>query len=205
MSNTENKREFLDIQKSVRIEILRNKDVLTLKEADVILSSVGDDDLLSEIVKMREQLVLEEWLKILGKYWFKFKSIWKFKDDLDLGLQMMTKKEVAELAALKQKVTIYRACFEFNMSGLCWLKDMTSASQLANCYFAEARSQQVLVLVAEVPKFVIRAVKMDEGRFDLLARVSKSQLTSILYWNGTQYAEVCKKRFSALREIFDEQ
>ena len=117
-----------------------------------------------------------DWYTLLGEEWSVCDNIGLYRKDLKFCMflcctphtcpEMMGEQERAALAALPERVTIYRGCGPSNMIGCCWSLDRDIAASFP--YLNRYQQDEPLLVTATVKRDRIVALKLDRNEQEVI-------------------------------------
>lgn len=145
---------------------------------------------LPALVHLLPQMERSDWLRVLGEFWTICDNIGreaKFLASLLEGLapsggaktitEMMTKRELSAFQGLPDAVTIYRGCYQRNKHGLSWSLSEDVATRFPTRYIRYLQKGTPLLLVAEVKKEDVIALKLSRKEREVITW--KPKITAI--------------------------
>lgn len=158
---------------------------LSLEEGRKILFQCDSYSRLPTLIGMSpiSQMEYHDWYTLLGEFWSVCDNIGLYRKELRFYMflgctpntvpEMMNDKERAALAALPERVTIYRGCGPLNIIGACWSLDKDTAARfpLLNRY----KQNESLLVTATVRRDRIVALKLDRDEREVITFSARRQ------------------------------
>jgi hypothetical protein len=153
---------------------------LTVAEARQEISLCDSFSRLPSIIALRGRMERADWLALLGQHWTICDNVSRFRSLLkspyflpdETEPAMMTPEELAALAALPERVTVYRGADRgINERGLSWALERATAARFPTLTRYLARNP--VLVTGTVQRGRIVALKLDRGESEVIARAVK--------------------------------
>jgi hypothetical protein len=123
------------------------------------------------------RLPRSEWFKLLGEEWTGLDNLWSARsilraelraaDRADLDL-MMSERERAALAALPERITVYRGCYRVNRAGLSWSIDRSVAARFPHLMRYRRDGEQAILRIGTAWRDEV-VLKLDRDEHEIIA------------------------------------
>jgi hypothetical protein len=155
-----------------------NTQKMTLEDArnNIVRYCSSSTKLPTLLYTLRQGMALHDWRTLLGEVWANFDNVSQYRTDLKRAIfptgtphtcqEMMTQRERDTLAALPERVTLYRGCGQKNIVGCCWSLDRGTATLFPTLF--GYRQENPLLVIATVRRDRIVALKLERSEQEII-------------------------------------
>lgn len=131
---------------------------------------------MSPLGKSEFRLSYPDWYRTLGQWWSVCDNIGQYRKALKLAMylgstptpipEMMNEEEQAALAALPERITVYRGCGAENMLGASWSLERDVAAGFP--YLNRYKVREPVLVTATVRRDRICALKLNRNEHEII-------------------------------------